>query len=233
MDSLHILCAGAAKAVVMRIAGEFQREHAVLVTAHYGAVGAMRARAASAEPVDIVILTAGLIDELIEQRLIVAGSRADLGGVGTGIAVRSGAALPDVSSTHALRCSLLAATKVVCPDPAVATAGKALLDALGQLGIADQIVPKLEYVASGQAVMAGIAEGTGLLEMGVMQISEIIGCTGIALAGPLAPGQQKVSIYSAGLAVRSALPDRAMAFIRQLTGPDAHSALTAAGFEVA
>ena len=232
MDSLHIFCAGAAKTVVMCIAGEFQRERAVLVSAHFGAVGAMSARVASAEPVDIIILTAGLIDVLIEQRLIVAGSRADLGGVGTGIAVRSGAALPDVSSTHALRCSLLAATKIICPDPAVATAGKVLLDILGQLGIADRMMPKLEYAVSGHAAMARIAEGTGMLEIGVMQISEIIGGTGIVLAGPLPPEQQRMSIYSAGLAVRSALPDQATAFIRQLTGLDAHTALTAAGFEV-
>ena len=110
--------------------------------------------------------------------------------------------------------------------------GNGNVDVLGQLGIADQIVPKLEYAASGQAVMARIADGTGMLDMGVMQISEIIGCTGIALAGPLPPGQQRLSIYSAGLAIRSALPDLATAFIRQLTGPDAHAALTAAGFEV-
>lgn len=232
MDSLNIFCAGAAKTVLMRVAGKFQRERAVLVSAHFGAVGAMRARAASSEPVDIIILTAGLIDELIGQQLIVAGSRADLGGVGTGIAVRSGAAFPDVSSTHALRCSLLAATKVICPDPAVATAGKVLLDVLGQLGITDQMMPKLEYAASGHAVMARIAEGTGVHEMGVMQMSEIIGSTGITLAGPLPPAQQRMSIYSAGLAVRSALPDQATAFIRQLTGLDAHTALTAAGFEV-
>ena len=211
----------------MRIADAFQRERAVLVAADYGAVGAMRARVASAEPVDIIILTASLIDELIEQRLIVAGSRADLGGVGTGIAVRSGAALPDVSSTYALRCSLMAATKIICPDPAVATAGKVLLDVLGQLGIADQMMPKLEYAASGQAALARIAEGTGVLEMGVMQISEIIGCPGIALAGPLPSEQQRVSIYSAGLADRSALPHLATAFILQLTGLEAHAAAPA------
>ena len=232
MDSLHIFCAGAAKTVVMRIADAFQREHAVPVTAQFGAVGAIRARVASAEAVDIVILTAGLIDELIEQRLIVAGSRADLGGVGTGIAVRSGTAVPDVSSTQALRCSLLAATKIICPDPAIATAGKVLLDVLGQLGIADQMMPKLEYAASGQAALARIAEGTDVHEMGVMQVSEIIGCPGIVLAGPLPPEHQRVSIYSAGLADRSARPDLATAFIRQLTGSDAHAALTAAGFEV-
>ena len=232
MESLNIFCAGAARAMVMWVAGEFQRERAVAVNAHYGAVGAMKARVVAAEPVDIIILTAGLIDELIEQGLVVPGSRADLGKVGTAIAVRSGAALPDVGSTQALRSSLLAATKIVCPDPAVATAGKVLLDALRQLGIAERITPKLEYTPSGHEAMARIAHGTGILELGVMQMTEIIAGAGVTLAGPLPPGQQRDSIYSAGLAIRSAHPDRSREFIHQLTGLEARAALTAAGFEV-
>ena len=216
----------------MRRALDFQREHHVTIAGHYGAVGAMSACVTAGEPADVIVLTAGLIDELIEQGLVVAGSRSDLGRVGTGIAVRAGVALPDVSSADAFRASLLIATKIVCPDPAVATAGKVLLEVLRQLGIAEQIAPKLEFAPSGNEAIIRIAQGIGTLELGVMQVTEIIAGTGVTLAGTLPRILQSKTLYSAGLAARSAHPNRSRDFINQLTGVEARTALLAAGFEV-
>ena len=216
----------------MRLALDFQRDHHVTIAEHYGAVGAISARVVAGEPADVIILTAGLIDELIEQGLVVAGSRSDLGRVGTAIAVRAGVALPDVGSTDALRASLLIATKIVCPDPAVATAGKVLLEVIRILGIAEQIAPKLEFAASGNEAIIRIAQGIGTLELGVMQVSEIIAGTGVTLAGTLPRILQSKTLYSAGLAARSAHPNRSRDFINQLTGVEARTALLAAGFEV-
>ena len=216
----------------MRLALDFQRDHHVTIAAHYGAVGAISARVVAGEPADVIILTAGLIDELIERGLVVAGSRSDLGSVGTAFAVRAGVALPDVGNADALRTSLLIATKIVCPDPAVATAGKVLLEVLRQLGIAEQIAPKLEFAPSGNEAIKRIAQGIGTLELGVMQVTEIIAGTGVTLAGTLPRILQSKTLYSAGLAVRSAHPNRSRNFINQLTGVEARTALVAAGFEV-
>ena len=216
----------------MRLALDFQRDHHVTIAEHSGAVGAICARVVAGEPADVIILTAGLIDELIERGLVVAGSRSDLGSVGTAIAVRAGVALPDVASTDALRASLLIATKIVCPDPAVATAGKVLLEVLRQLGIAEQMAPKLEFAPSGNEAIIRIAQGTGTLELGIMQVTEIIAGTGVSLAGTLPRTLQSKTLYSAGLAARSAHPHRSRDFIEQLTGVKARTALLAAGFEV-
>jgi ABC-type molybdate transport system substrate-binding protein len=91
---------------------------------------------------DVVILTGALIDELVASGHIASGSRADLGKVGTGVAVRAGTPVPDVSRAQSLRERLLAATRVVCPDPAMATAGKVVMQVLDQLGIIEQLKPK-------------------------------------------------------------------------------------------
>ena len=112
MATLNIFSAGAAQAVVTQIAEKFQRESGNLVNANYGAVGAMKARVVAGEPADVVILTAVLIDELIQQGLVVAGSRVDLGKVGTGVAVRAGTPLPDVRDSRVLRGNMLAANKI-------------------------------------------------------------------------------------------------------------------------
>ncbi len=45
------------------------------------------------------------------------GSRGDLGRVGIGVAVRQGASEPDVSTTEALKKTLIAAKSVAFTDP--------------------------------------------------------------------------------------------------------------------
>jgi molybdate transport system substrate-binding protein len=232
MTTLNIFCAGAAQAVVSQLAAKFQRESGNLIHAEYGAVGAMKARVVSGVPADIVILTAALIDELIAAGEVLAASRADLGKVGTGVAVRAGTPRPDVRDTAVLRANMQAASRIVCPDPAVATAGKVVLKVLDQLGIAAQVTPRLQYFPNGYAAMANLAQSDGLLEMGITQITEIVANPGVTLVGPLPPEVQNMAVYTAALAVRSAHPERSREFIRRLTGFNAQPILSAAGFVV-
>jgi len=229
---LNIFSAGAAQAVVTQIAEEIQREDGILIDAAYGAVGAMKARIVAGEPADVIVLTAALIDELIGQGLVVPGSRVDLGRVGTGVAVRAGTPLPDVRNAQVLRGNLLAATKIVCPDPAVATAGKVVLNVLDRLGIADQVKARLQYFPNGYAAMGHLAQSTDMREMGITQVTEIIANRGVTLVGPLPPELQNIAVYSAGLAAHSAYPERAKEFIRRLTGFNAQAVLSAAGFDI-
>jgi len=232
LATLNIFSAGAAQAVVTQIAEKIQREDGILIDAAYGAVGAMKARIVAGEPADVIVLTAALIDELIQQGLVVPGSRIDLGKVGTGVAVRAGTPLPDVGNAPALRDNLLAATKIMCPDPAVATAGKVVLNVLDRLGIADQVKARLQYFPNGYAAMGHLAQSTGMREMGITQVTEIIANRGVTLVGPLPPELQNIAVYSVGLAAHSAQPGRAQEFIRRLTGIDAQAVLSAAGFDI-
>jgi molybdate transport system substrate-binding protein len=232
LATLNIFSAGAAQAVVSQITEKFQRESGNSVNAVYGAVGAMKARVVAGEPADVIVLTAALIDELSGQGLVAAGSRVDLGKVGTGVAVRAGTPLPDVRNTHVLRGNLLAATKIVCPDPAVATAGKVVLNALDRLGITGQVKTRLQYFPSGYPAMAYLAQSTGTLEMGITQITEIMANPGVTLVGPLPPELQNIAVYSVGLAAHSAHSEQAKEFIRRLTGFNAHAVLSAAGFDI-
>jgi len=230
--TLNIFCAGAAQAVVTEMAGKFQRDSGNFVAANFGAVGAMKARVMAGEAADVIVLTGALIDELIQQGLVVAGSRVDLGRVGTGVAVRAGTPMPDVSDTRVLRGNLLAAKRILFPDPAVATAGKVVMSALDKLGITDEVKPRLHFFPNGYAAMGDLAQSSGLLEMGITQITEIVANKGVKLVGPLPAEVQNIAVYSAGLAAHSAHPERAKELIRRLTGFNAQPLLSAAGFEV-
>lgn len=231
MTMLRILSGGAAQTVVERIAAEFKRETGHDIGAEFSAVGAMAARLSAGEPADIVILTATLIDELTAKGLLAAGSRADLGRVGTGVAVRAGTPLPDVSSVKALRGNMLAARKIVCPDPAVATAGKVVMQLTERLGIDAQVRGKMHFFPNGYAAMNWLAASGGRLEMGITQVTEILPNKGVTLSGPLPSALQARTLYSAGVAAHTREPDVAKAFVARLTAPEARPILAAAGYE--
>jgi molybdate transport system substrate-binding protein len=232
LATLNIFSAGAAQAVVAQIAQNFERDTGDRVAAAYGAVGAMHARISTGEPADVIVLTAALIDDLIGKGLVVPGSRIDLGKVGTGVAVREGTALPDVRTVEALRGNIRAATRVYCPDPAVATAGKVVLGLLDRLGVAEQVKPRLHFFPNGNTAMAYLAEHGGSLDMGITQITEIIPSKGVTFVGPLPAAVQTITVYSVGLAAGSAQPDLAKAFIERLTGAPGRPLLKQAGYQL-
>jgi len=231
MAVVHILSAGAAQAVVENIASAYTRETGNGVKADFGAVGAMRARVIAGEAVDVIVLTGALIDELIESGHVVAGSRFDIGKVGTGVAVRAGTPMLDVSSAQALRDSLLRGSRIVCPDPATATAGKVVMGVLERLGIAAQVQARMQFFPNGFTAMKWLAESRGELEMGITQITEILANPGVNYVGPLPGDLQVKTVYSAGLAARAPSAEAAKEFIARLTAPAARNVLAKAGYE--
>ena len=228
---IRIFSAGAAQAVVEEIAAAYSRDTGDEVKAEFSAVGAMKARVLAGEAVDVVLLTAALIDELIASGHVESGSRADLGKVGTGVAARAGSPLPDIASAQALRASLLAASAVVFPDPAVATAGKVVMQACEKLGVAAEVRAKMQLFPNGYAAMRWLAASGGRNEIGITQITEIRANKGVTYVGPLPGDLQSKAVYSAGLAARAANPAAARAFIARLTGMSARPVLANAGYE--
>ncbi|HET9405557.1 MAG TPA: substrate-binding domain-containing protein [Burkholderiales bacterium] len=231
MALVRILSAGAAQAVIEPIAATWSSETGHEVKADFGAVGAMNARVVNGEAADVIVLTAALIDELTSAGHVAAGSRADLGKVGTGVAVRAGTPLPDVSNERALRGNLLAAARLVCPDPATATAGKVVMRALERLGLADTMKSHWQFFPNGYAAMQYLAGSHAPYELGITQITEILANPGVTYAGPLPGDLQAMTVYAAGLAARAAEPRAARDFITRLTSAAARPLLARAGYE--
>jgi molybdate transport system substrate-binding protein len=232
MATLRILSGGAAQAVVEQIAADFEHETGDHVNGEFSAVGAMAAKLRAGEPADIVILTDRLIDELIAEGKVTSGSRVDLGHVSTGVAVRAGTALPDVTSAQVLRANMLAATRLVCPDPAVATAGKVVMSMLEKLGIGEQLRSRMQFFPNGYAAMASLAAGKSALEIGITQMTEIRANKGVTLAGPLPPELQSRALYSAGLVEGALQRDGARDFMSRLAAPGSRQIRITAGFEI-
>ena len=232
MAIFRVLSAGAARSVVERLSDRFARESGHRAEAQFGAVGEIAARVTRGEPVDVVIVTAALIEQLEGSGHVEPGTRGDLGRVGTGVAVRAGTPPPEVTDRRALRGNLLAARRIVCPDPAIATAGKILVRALEQLGVADEVRPRLQFFPNGHAAMTALAAGTGLHELGITQITEILPIRGITYVGALPEALQMKTVYSIALAARAQNAGAAREFIARVMAPSARPMLKSAGYEL-
>ena len=230
--TLKILSAGAAQAVTERIIEGFKRDTGSEVTADFGAVGAMRARVVGGEPVDVVILTRTMIDELVTGGWLAANSQLDLGKVGTGVAVRAGTRAPDISTTEALGAAILAAGKIVCPDPAIATAGKVVMNLLDQLNVAAEVRQRMQFFPNGYAAMSWLASNADAGELGITQITEIRPNKGVAFAGPLPDTLQQKTVYSAAVASQASERELARDFLARFAAPSARGLLEAGGYEL-
>lgn len=228
-DEVKVLSAGAMRAIVTDLAESFRRETGHTVTMSFGTVGQTRQKLASGEPVDVVIMTDAAIDDVARQGAVVAGSRTDLARTGMGVGVREGAPKPDIATTEAFKAMLLGAKSIVYVDPAQgATSGVHFKSILERLGIADAVKAKTQLVSGGYPAEK-VAKGEA--EIVVHQISEIVPVKGVVLVGPLPPDLQKVTVYSAGLAVRGPSPDAARAFVAFMSRPEFKAKLAAAGLD--
>src|SRR5262245_44112359 len=116
-EEIRILTSGGFAAALHDLAPAIERAvHATLVTTEGSTLAngpdSIPARLQRGEAVDIVIMSASGLEDLIKTGAIVAGSRVDLARSGIGMAVRAGTPKPDISSLDALKRTLLAAKSI-------------------------------------------------------------------------------------------------------------------------
>ena len=191
-----------------------------------GAPDSIPSRLERGEPVDVVILAAPALDDLIRQGKVVAGSRVDLVRSVIGMAVRAGAPRPDISTVDALKRTLLEAQSIAYS--ASASGVYLSTEMFPRLGIADQIKHKAKRIES-ERVGAVVARGDA--EIGFQQVSELLPIAGIDYVGPLPDAVQQVTVFSAGIATRAANPEAAKALIRFLASPASRHVITKNGLE--
>jgi len=225
-----VFCPGAVRAVVTELSKDFTKETGNAIKFVSGTAGAMQQKAAAGEPGDVVMVTAGGMDDLVKKGAVVAGSPVNLGKVGVGVAVRSGAKKPDVSTPEALKKVLLDAKSLTYANPSGgAQSGIHFAKVLQQLGIADQVKGKTTLESGGPVGLAKVAKGE--IELGVAQMSEIAEVKGVSAAGPLPPSLQNKLTFTAGILAKSKSPEAASSFIRFITSPSAKAKFKAGGFE--
>jgi len=224
---IRIYSGGAARAALKPLAAEFERVTGQRLAFTFDGVSAIRQRLASGENADVILLPTPMLDSM--GTAVLPGSRMLLARSAIGVAVRKGAAPCDVSTTEALRTSLLAAGSIAYSDPKLAPSGIHLDKVLANLGIAEAVQPKTTLRTPFDGGVALVANGE--VEMGIYLVSEIQMVEGVTLAGLLPSELQSYVVYAGAVAANSTSQDVALAFLRFLADPAGRDHWNAAGFE--
>ena len=229
--TIHLLSAGAAQGLVKALQPRLEADSGTVLQARFGAVGAMREALLAGEPCDLMIVTAAMVDALVRDGLLRGDSRASLGRVHTGIAVRHGEPRPDVASAAGLKAALLDAGAIYLPDPQRATAGIHFADVLTRLGIHDRLALGFRSYPNGATAMREMAASHTARAIGCTQVTEINYTEGVDLVGVLPAPYELATEYSAAVCARSARPELAAQWIALLAGADTLALRAAGGFQ--
>ena len=229
---LRLLSAGAAQSVVAALIPVFAAATGTRAHATFLAVGALKETLLAGASCDVLISTAAMLDDFARDGRVVAASIRPLGRVQTGIAVRSGEPAPAIDSPALLRASLAAAKVIYLPDPERATAGIHFVKVLRELGLHDDLAPRLRAYPNGASAMDALAKSRGDGLIGCTQITEINATPGVTLAGPLPAPYELVTTYAVAACTSARDPELAQRFVHLLAGPDSLQLRRDAGFGV-
>jgi molybdate transport system substrate-binding protein len=228
---VRVMISGGLTAAFNALVPEFERATGNKVLTAYGpsmgtTVNAIPVRLERGEPADVLIMVGYALGDLVKNGKVVADSRVDLVRSLIGVAVKTGAPKPDISSPDALKRALLAAKSVAYSDSASGV--YISTEMFAKLGIADEMKDKAKKIPA-DPVAGVVAHGDA--ELGLQQISELLPVPGADLVGPLPPELQKVTVYAAGIATVSKEPEAGRALIKFLASPAARDAIIKSGME--
>jgi molybdate transport system substrate-binding protein len=225
---LKILAAGPIERPFHALVAGFTRETGHRAEAEFDTVGVIQKRIKAGEKPDIIILSPGAMDDLDKSGLLVAGTRIEVGRAASGLAVRAGAPVPDISTPEALRKTLLAARTVAYVDPATgANNGIFFAGLIKKLNIADEVNKKAVLVKRGHEVATTLAEGKA--EIGNTSLTELAPHKGVRVIGPIPDPLGTVTSYVAAVATSSAHGDAARALIAYFMRPASREQFKADG----
>jgi molybdate transport system substrate-binding protein len=228
---VRVMISGGLTAAYKELVPEFERLTGNTVLTAYGpsmgtTVNAIPVRLERGEAADVLIMVGYALGDLVKQGKVVADSRVDLVKSPIGIAVKSGAPKPDISSADAVKRALLATKTIAYSDSASGV--YVSTEMFEKLGIADAMKDKARKIP---ATPVGEIVARGDAEIGFQQVSELLPVQGIDIVGQLPSELQKVTVFSAGIASASKEPDAGKALIKFLASPAASAAIIKSGME--
>ena len=183
---LKVISAGAVRGLIAQIIEDYSRQTGQKFDFTIGTTGQLRTVISSGQHADLIIVSVPLMAELEKTGKLTPGSRAELGRVGIGVAVREGASVPDVATPDAFKKALVEAKSVAFTNPAEGgTSGIYFTGLTERLGIGDAIKQKAVMTKGGREAAIEVAEGRA--EMAVIFVSEAIAVKGVKVAGLLPP----------------------------------------------
>lgn len=176
---LRVLAGGAMKTIWDELKPKFEQASGHKLIIRFGTTPELIKLATTGGPFDVGVVPQAVFKDADAQAKFVVGPTTDIAGVGLGVAVRSGASKPDISTPDALKQTLLKAQSIAT-IPASA-AGAQVLRAFERLGIGDAMKAKTKVQPTPAKVVEAVANGDA--ELGVFLIN-VLTAPGLDVVGP-------------------------------------------------
>jgi molybdate transport system substrate-binding protein len=229
-EPVRVLATGVFATALRASAPAFEQATGAKIQVSIANAGEVATRAAAGEAADLVMTSSAGVKALAKQGALLA-DEAVIGKMRLGVAVRSGATMPDLTSAEMFRALVLSADKVAYIDPnGGGTSGPFFEKMFASLGVADAVHAKAVLCKTGAEIVKAVSSGSATI--GMTQASEIIGGDGVAFAGYLPDTLNLTTVYSASIAARSTNPYTASEFLAFVVGPGGSDHLRRAGWDI-
>jgi molybdate transport system substrate-binding protein len=221
-DELRVLAGGSLRSILTELAPQFEKASGHKLAIHFDTTPNLIKAATTGEPFDVGVVP---IDVFYDQTAKAHFTPpVEFARVGYGVAVRAGAAKPDISTPQAFKKALLEA-KSITFLPASA-AGSYILRLFERLGIEDEM--RAKTVAQDQPTGIIPAVVNGEAELAVF-VNNVLTAPGVDIVGPFPAKYQQELVFPAALAVDTKQKEAAKAFIDFIMSPAATVVVKAKG----
>ena len=221
---IRVMAGAAMSGAFGELIPQFERTTGHKIVIQYGATGTFKRQIESGEAFDLAIFGSAGVDDLIKQGKISGDTRVDIARVGTGVAVREGAAKPDISSVAAFKNTLLNA-KSITYTPESATGPAKVID---RLGLTEQVKDKIKPNPPDRVPQVVAA---GEVELAIGSAPSFASAKGVQLVGLIPAELQNWFVNTAGVSAAAKQPDAAKALMKHFTTPEAAAVIKANGME--
>jgi molybdate transport system substrate-binding protein len=221
-DDLKVLAGGSLRSILTELAPQFEKASGHKLAIHFDTTPNLIKAATTGEPFDVGVVPIDVFYDKAAKAHF--APPVEFARVGYGVAVKSGAPKPDISTPEAFRQTLLEA-KSITFLPASA-AGSYILRLFERLGIEDAM--RAKTVAQDQPTGIVPAVVNGDAELAVF-VNNVLTAPGVDIVGPFPAKYQQELVFPAALAVDTKQKEAAKAFVDFIMSPAATVVVKAKG----
>lgn len=221
---IQVIAGGGIAGPLNELAVQFEKKTGHKLVIRYGTVPQLLKMAMGGPAFDFGIFPVDVMQDAAARAKFVAGDAPLVARVGIGVAVRSGAPKPDISTPDALKKTLLNA-KSIASIPESAT-GFLLAKIYAKLGITEEMKAKIKPQPTTAAIAQSVAKGEN--ELGVF-LTNVLTAPGVDVVGPFPPEVRMEVVYTAAVAAGTQHADIAKAFITFFRSPEAGAVIRSKG----
>jgi len=221
---LRVLAGGAMTSVWADLQPKYEQASGHKLEIFFGTTPNLIKEATSGKVFDLGIVPVEVMQDAAARARFAAGATIDVARVGLGVAVRAGAARPDITTPDTLKASLIRAQSIATL-PASA-AGAQVMKTFERLGVSDAIKGKLQAKAAPAEVVQAVAKGEA--ELGVFLVN-VLTAPGLDVVGPFPAELQQEIVFTAAPARDTTHAEAAKALIAYLKSPEAIAIIKARG----